>query len=321
MSAARSERGGFALIAVLLVLAFVAVIGAEFAYSMRLEASAAKVYKETLIGAHLAEAGFEQATRELAADFTYVTVGDAKDPDTDPACPMVFYTATRTPIKRLPHQNVPLGGGQFTYCITDEDSRLKINDNLPGDRFNKLLEALGVERADRDVMTDSLLDWKDPNEEHRVNGAESEDTYLKLPTPYRSKNGNLDSVAELIQVKGITPALMEGVEGRRGLADVVSVWGSGQINANTVAPEVLRAFLVSEAEISANEQRRAQNPTSPTTISSGRGVQFGLTSSTFRIEALGIVDGQVRSRLTAIVRKGSATGTPGLTVLEWSGIR
>jgi len=43
------DQRGFALVAVLLVLAFVAVIGAEFAYSMRLEATAARVYKETLI--------------------------------------------------------------------------------------------------------------------------------------------------------------------------------------------------------------------------------------------------------------------------------
>jgi len=55
------ERG-FALIAVLLVLAFVAVVGAEFAYSMRLEATAARIYKETLIATHLAEAGLAQAT-------------------------------------------------------------------------------------------------------------------------------------------------------------------------------------------------------------------------------------------------------------------
>jgi general secretion pathway protein K len=320
MRGVRREQDGFALIAVLLVLSFVAVIGAEFAYSMRLEASAARVYKESLIATHLAEAGIEQATRELVADFAFVTLGDAKDPGTDPACPLVFYTSAKTLIKRLPHQNVPLGGGQFTYCITDEDSRLNLNGNLAGDRFSKLLEALGVERADRDTISDSLLDWRDANEEHRLNGAESEDTYLKLATPYRSKNGNLDSVAELIQVKGITATLMEGVEGRTGLADVVTVWGSGQLNANTVRPEVLRALLVSEAEITANDQRRAQDPTSPSRIQ-GRGIGLALTSRTFRIEATGLIDGQVRARLTAIVRKGTATGADGLTVLEWSGVR
>ena len=54
-----SDRRGFALIAVLLVLAVVGVIGAEFAYSMRLEATSVRTYKDMLTAAHLAEAGVE----------------------------------------------------------------------------------------------------------------------------------------------------------------------------------------------------------------------------------------------------------------------
>lgn len=318
---AHREQSGFALIAVLLVLAFVAVIGAEFAYSMRLEASAARIYKETLIATHLAEAGIEQATRELVAEFAFVALGDEKDPGVDPACPMVFYTTARVAIKRLPHQNVPLGGGQFSYCITDEDSRLNLN-TVTGDRFSRLLEALGVERADRDTISDSLLDWKDTNEEHRINGAESEDTYLKLPVPYRSKNGNLDSVAELTQIKGVTPTLLEGADGRRGLADVVTVWGSGQININTVGREVLRGLGLSDAEFTLIEQSRRQNPyfQVPSQFTT-RGVSLGLTSRTFRIDAVGLIDGQVRARITAIVRKGTGTAGDGMAVLEWSGVR
>ena len=320
MTRTRREEGGFALIAVLLVLAFVAVIGAEFAYSMRLEASAARMYKETLIATHLAEAGIEQATRELVAEFAYVSLGDEKDPGNDPDCPLVFYTSAKVAIKRLPHRNVPLGGGQFTYCITDEEGRFNVNTMLTGDRFLRLLEAMGVERADRDTISDSLQDWKDANEEHRINGAESEDTYLKLPVPYRSKNGNLDSVAELFQVKGVTPALMEGVDGRRGLADVVSVWGSSQINVNTVGREVLRALGLSDAQFSDVEQSRRLDPNFPTARLATTGVALSHSSRTFRIEALGLVDGQVRARLTAIVRKGANTGTDGITVLEWSGV-
>jgi len=318
---AHREQSGFALIAVLLVLAFVAVIGAEFAYSMRLEASAARIYKETLIATHLAEAGIEQATRELVGEFAFVALGDEKDPGVDPACPMVFYTTARVAIKRLPHQNVPLGGGQFSYCITDEDSRLNLN-TVTGDRFSRLLEALGVERADRDTISDSLLDWKDTNEEHRINGAESEDTYLKLPVPYRSKNGNLDSVAELTQIKGVTPTLLEGADGRRGLADVVTVWGSGQININTVGREVLRGLGLSDAEFTLIEQSRRQNPyfQVPSQFTT-RGVSLGLTSRTFRIDAVGLIDGQVRARITAIVRKGTGTAGDGMAVLEWSGVR
>jgi len=46
---------GFALVAVLLVLGMLGLIGAEFAYSMRLEATAARTYKEGIAAAHLAE--------------------------------------------------------------------------------------------------------------------------------------------------------------------------------------------------------------------------------------------------------------------------
>jgi general secretion pathway protein K len=315
------ERG-FALLAVLLVLAFVAVIGAEFAYSMRLEATAARVYKETLIATHLAEAGLEQAIRELAADFAHVGVGGASDDkhaDADTDCPLVFYTRERLALKRLPHRNVPLGAGQFTYCITDEEARLNLNTSPP-DRVGRLLQTLGVERQERDVILDSLQDWRDPNEEHRLNGAESEDTYLKRPVPYRSKNANFDSLAELIQVKGVTAKLLEGEDGRPGLAALVTVKTPGQININTVSREVVKALGLSEAEVTEIEQFRRVAPYAAVPPRfSGRGM--AVTSRTFRIEALGLVDGQVRAKLTAIVQKRSDAGGEGVAVLEWSGVQ
>ena len=131
------ERG-FALIAVLLVLAFVAVVGAEFAYSMRLEATAARIYKETLIATHLAEAGLEQAIREIVADYAFVGLGNDRDADADAECPLVFYTGAKLALKRLPHRNVPLGAGEFSYCITDEEARLNLNTSPP-DRVGRLL--------------------------------------------------------------------------------------------------------------------------------------------------------------------------------------
>ena len=309
------ERG-FALIAVLLVLAFVAVVGAEFAYSMRLEATAARIYKETLIATHLAEAGLAQAMREIVAEFAHVGLGSDRDADADAKCPLVFYTSARLALKRLPHHNVPLGAGQFTYCITDEEARLNLN-TAPPDRVGRLLEALGLERQARDVVVDSLQDWRDPNEEHRLNGAESEDTYLKLPVPYRSKNGNLDSLAELIQIKGVTAKLLDGEDGRPGLAGLVTVKTPGQININTVSREVVRALGLSDAEFTEIEQARRLAPYSSSRFS-GRGLAF--TSRTFRIEALGLVEGQVRARLTAVVQKRTDAGGEGVAVLEWSGV-
>jgi len=320
MSASRAGAGerGFALVAVLLVLAFVAVIGAEFAYSMRLEATAARVYKETLIATHLAEAGLEQAIREIAADFRSVGVGDDKNADGDAACPLVFYGPNRVALERLPHRNVTLGGGQFTYCISDEEARLNLNTSPP-DRVARLLEAIGIEREDRDTIVASLQDWRDPNEDYRLNGAESEDTYLKLPVPYRSKNGNLDSLAELIQVKGVTAKLLDGQEGRPGLAALVTVKTPGQINVNTAGRWVLRALGLSDAEFTEIQQSRRQIPYPSVGRFGGRGLT--VTSRTFRIEAEGLVDGQVRARLTAIVQKRPGASGEGVAVLEWSGVR
>ncbi len=314
-----TERG-FALIAVLLVLGFVAVIGAEFAYSMRLEATAARVYKETLIATHLAEAGLEQAIRELALDYTRVGLGDtrdAKDAEADGGCPLIFYRDTLA-LKRLPHRNVPLGAGQFSYCISDEQARLNLNTSPP-DRVARLLETLGLEKQERDAIVDSLQDWRDPNEEHRLNGAESDDTYLKRPVPYRSKNGNLDSLAELIQVKGVTTKMLEGEDGRPGVAALVTVKSPGPININTARREVLRALNLSDAELNEIEQQRRLAPYGSNHRFSGRGLTF--SSQTFRIEAEGLVDGHVRARLTAIVQKRTDTNGDGVAVLEWSGVR
>ncbi|MGH7278205.1 MAG: general secretion pathway protein GspK, partial [Candidatus Rokuibacteriota bacterium] len=211
---------GFALVAVLLVLALLGVVGAEFAYSMRLEASAVRAYKETIIAGHLAEAGVEQAIREIVADSVYAALpGDGV---------LTFYNRERGALPRLPREEVPLGSGAFSYRITDEEARLNLNTSPP-DRVDRLLQALGVEKTERDTIVDSIQDWRDANEEHRLNGAESDDTYLQLPVPYRARNANIESLAELLQIKGITRAIYDGVDGHPGLADAVTVKTPGQI--------------------------------------------------------------------------------------------
>ena len=55
-----------------------------------------------------------------------------------------------------------------------------------------------------DIINDSLRGWKDADELHRLNGAES-DFYLKLPVPYRARNGARQDTAELLQISGVTP--------------------------------------------------------------------------------------------------------------------
>ena len=205
-AADRPEERGFALVAVLLVLALVGTLGAEFAFSMRLEASAARAYEESVTATHLAEAGLAQAMREIAADAAWVALAEDGD--------LTFYTRYRIALPRLPRVRVPFGPGRFSYRLSDEEGRLNLN--TPPERMDRLLQALGLDKSARDVIVDSLQDWRDPNEEHRLNGAESEDYYLKLPVPYRSRNANLESVAELLQIRGVTPRLFYATRARAG---------------------------------------------------------------------------------------------------------
>jgi general secretion pathway protein K len=185
---------------------------------------------------------------------------------------------------------------------------------------DRLLQALEIDKSDRDTINDSVQDWRDPNEEHRANGAESEDYYLKLPLPYRSKNANLDSVTELLQIKGVTPLIYHGTAGKPGLAAYVTVHSPGQVNLNTASCVVLRALGLGDAECSAIEQTRREGPY-PSVPGQFGGRGLSVITRTFRVEAEGLIGGQVRARLTAIIQRRSEGPGDTVSILEWSGIQ
>ena len=83
---------------------------------------------------------------------------------------------------------------------------------------------------------------------------------------------------------------------------------------------ILKALSLGEAECTSVEQGRRGAPyaTVPGQFG-GRGL--ATTTRTFRIEAEGLIDGQVRARLTAIVQRRADAANDSVIVVEWSGIR
>ena len=309
---ARQEKG-FALLAVILVLALLAVVVTEFAFSMRLEASMVRAYRDSILARNLAEAGIQQAIREILTD--------ANVHGLDESGQVAFYTvpAGATAAKRYPsltRTEVPLGAGAFSYRISDEEGRLSVNGGI-ADRMQRLLTALGVDKIERDSIVDSIEDWRDANDTKRANGAESDD-YLKLPIPYRARNGNFQDTDELLQVKGITPDLYFGHDETPALADMLTARGRGTVNINTAPAPVLSALGLSDAEVSDVVQTRTNNPY-PTVPGRFAGRRVTVGSNTFRIDAEGIVGGEPKARIVAIVQK--APGNPGtaptISVLSW----
>ena len=292
------DQRGFALLAVMLVLTLLGVVVTEFVFSMRLEASMVRSYKDTLLAGYLAEAAVQQAMLEVLGPAEIHGLGEDGQ--------LVFY---RTPagqtqptrLPALPRVRVPLGAGEFTYRITDEESRINLN-SAAADRVDRLLAALGLEKQQRDVINDSLQDWKDTDSLSRPNGAESDDYYLKLPLPYRARDGQIQDLRELLQIRGITREDYARTGGRLGLADVATVVGRDTVNLNTAPVPVLKALGFSDAEISdiTQSRLRAPYPSVPARFTA-RGLTTG--SATFRIEAEGLMAGEPKARVVAIVQR------------------
>jgi hypothetical protein len=70
-----------------------------------------------------------------------------------------------------------------------------------------------------DDVADAILDWIDQDDEPREFGAELE-YYANCDPPYATANGPLCTVEDLLLVRGVTPALLFGVDANRnGMAD------------------------------------------------------------------------------------------------------
>jgi len=99
------------------------------------------------------------------------------------------------------------------YGLEDESTRLNLNvllildKQVPGSGRTLLMALPGMTQD----VADAILDWLDPDDTPRDSGAEV-DYYSGLSPPYAPKNGPVDTVEELLLVRGVTPALLFGVD-------------------------------------------------------------------------------------------------------------
>lgn len=241
----KNERGGVALILVLWVMVILVAIVGEFAYSMRTELNITRNFKEEEESYQLALAGIERAKIEIlsAKDALYTYLNEDGV--------LVFKKEDENP-----ERQGSLGSGNFSYTITDEDRKLNIN-TAPPPQIRYIINNSGVDITDVDTIVDSIIDWKDTNNLHMLNGAE-EDYYQSLEKPYSCKDGIFDNINELLLVKGVTPEIFYGSmkeeedeekngedekKEYEGIAQYFTIWGSGLINVNTAPQRVLEAVF------------------------------------------------------------------------------
>jgi general secretion pathway protein K len=131
--------------------------------------------------------------------------------------------------------------------IRSESGRISLN-RATDFVLRKVVSYFVEEGEQRSIIVDSILDWRDTDNLHRLNGAEN-DYYQSLAEPYNAKDADFDSVDELLLVRGISPELYHGKKAKDqegegapiiGLKDVFTVFSNASgIDINTAPVEVL----------------------------------------------------------------------------------
>lgn len=133
-------------------------------------------------------------------------------------------------------------GWEVQIEIRDEGGKLPLNTMDEAMLNNMLEESFDFDFATARELSSMLLDWIDPDDSRRLNGAESED-YLRRDPPYRAANGPLQSLEEL-RLLEIWEDEFFDQDGRPNelfhqLDRMVSVMYSGPANLNSSPQEVL----------------------------------------------------------------------------------
>ena len=263
-----SNQSGIALMIVLWVLVLLIALATEFAFSMKMEVNTTRNYKEDAESYYLAKAGLNLALAELLKDSSFHSIHDehgwvSGKESIEGQEDQEFDIVNRTDIE--------FGNGTITYTIKDENGKIPINSTNKT-ILNKLLAYSGVkEKLNQDIISDSILDWIDSNKNHRINGAE-DDYYRTQHPPYYAKNGKIETLSELLKVRGVTEEIFYGSQEEdgeyKGIAQFLTVYKFASTNPNTTSEEILNITHSPEqvAEILKNRAEKSYHSNSLSTF-------------------------------------------------------
>lgn len=267
-------RRGFALILTLAVTALLVALAVEFSGEVYVELAAHRGYIDGQQAGIVAESGIPWAARYLQS-----------------TVPGQEYTSLQDLWANLP----ALTDERNSLQVTIEEENGKLDLNLIVDDFGKprepyhsiaqrLLARLGIATQ----VCDTIADWVDADEiVERAGGAESA-WYQGLKPPYRSKNSRLESLEELLLVRGIDRDVFAK------LAPYVTVHvaesnptAAAMININT-APVDLLAALHPDLTRDLAQSIAAHRRDTP----------FETTADLFRVAGMGTLATDLQTKVT-----------------------
>ncbi|MEC7564623.1 MAG: hypothetical protein VX738_02970 [Planctomycetota bacterium] len=221
----RPPRGSI-LMVVLVVVMIVSLGAYTFAEMMLAHHETAKLSTENQQTRWLVDAGIDtirvhlsmthEERLEAGGQFDNPMLFQATNivPDPDPAAAANFTVLS-------PALNSDGYTAGIRYGLENESSRLNLNALTIADTFAEnggrtMLMALPGMTED---VADAIMDWIDEDDDPREYGAEY-DYYQSLSSPYVPTNGPLNTVEELLLVRGVIPQLLFGADiNRNGMID------------------------------------------------------------------------------------------------------
>lgn len=233
---AAAHRPGFVLIAVLLVLVVLTLAAYHYMEMVGAQGQMAHSF-DRAGGARAAAYSGIQYVAALLGDPNSLSTTLGNNPyDNQGSFQRILVHEEEKPFQQAyfsivaPYDPDSLAAGStgVRYGVVDEGGKINLNALMQQDSsgqtlFNALMQLPNM----TEDVADCIVDWLDADDTPRENGAES-DYYSSLNPPYVAKNGPLDSLEELLQVKGVTPQLLFGNDAdRNGSLDADEEDGTG----------------------------------------------------------------------------------------------
>lgn len=155
-----------------------------------------------------------------------------------------------------------LSSDNLTVAVTDLSGKLQVNalvsqdqdpdkrqkqDQLQYDIWLRFLTSgrFAVESEQQAVdLLDAIRDWIDSDDLERDHGAE-DGFYLSLDQPYKPRNAPVQTLEELLLIRGMTNDIFYGNEEFSGIIEYLTCYGTdGKININSAPAPVLQALAV-----------------------------------------------------------------------------
>jgi general secretion pathway protein K len=259
----RHNSGGIALIMVMCAVFVLSALAAGLTLSMKVETRLAQNANSEQQMLWLGRSGVEYARYILSQELA-IPNQPCDSLNQKWAGGSGSLAESNSVLSSISLDNYPVGDGTVSIKIIDLERRVNINTANDA-MIQQALTLMGVDANDISVISDSILDWIDPDDLPRVAGAES-DYYQGLAVPYYAKNAPIDDMSELLLVKGIldqpeiywggaatnhAPAQFQHKLGFGtapgqipdypfGLTNIFTPFSTGKINVNTADENVLQ---------------------------------------------------------------------------------